>query len=198
MSTLPKEYFTIEEYYGLEKSSDRRWEYWDGEIVCMSGGLRNHGKLAARAHGLLFVRTDGVNCLSFTGEQAVRAETLSGYAYPDASVACGPQYTRHRERGIDILTNPIVVVEVTSRDSKIRDHHRKLDAYRVNDSLRDYLVIEYDRVLVTHWQRIGSEWRKAEYLEMSDIISTSMQASLTLSDLYLGVDFNETEDAAPR
>ena len=46
-SLLKPNYFTLEEYYALEKHSDRRWEYWDGEIVCMSGetkGARTLGE----------------------------------------------------------------------------------------------------------------------------------------------------------
>jgi hypothetical protein len=28
----------MDEYLALEKAGDRRYEFWDGEIVCMSGG----------------------------------------------------------------------------------------------------------------------------------------------------------------
>jgi Uma2 family endonuclease len=196
MSAQPKLYFTLEEYYGLEKASDRRWEYWDGEIVCMSGGLRNHGQISGNAHGLLFSAIDRQKCSAFTGEQAVRADTSSGYVYPDASVACDPQYTRHQERGIDLLTNPIIVVEVTSNNSKMRDHNRKLEAYRLNDSLRDYIIIESDRLLVTHYQRAGGDWRKITHTRMDDIIETSMQINLAVSDLYLKSDFKDSDDSA--
>jgi hypothetical protein len=30
-NTQTETYYTVEEYYGLLKSSDRRFEYWDGE-----------------------------------------------------------------------------------------------------------------------------------------------------------------------
>src|SRR5688500_10272326 len=33
-------FFTLEEYFGLERASERRWEYRHGEIVCRSGGSR--------------------------------------------------------------------------------------------------------------------------------------------------------------
>ena len=112
---------------------------------------------------------------SFTREQAVRANTLSSYVYPDTSVACDLQCARHPERSIDVLTNPIIIVEATSHVSKIRDHNNKLEAYRINDSLRDYIVIECYSVCATHYQRIGGEWRKTVYTKMSDIINTSLE-----------------------
>jgi predicted GNAT family acetyltransferase len=39
-------YFSLKEYFALEKASERRWEYWDGEVVCMSGGSAEHGLIA--------------------------------------------------------------------------------------------------------------------------------------------------------
>ena len=39
---MPQHYFTLEEYFALEEASEARWEYWDGELVCMSGGSRKH------------------------------------------------------------------------------------------------------------------------------------------------------------
>ncbi|KAF0248875.1 MAG: hypothetical protein FD167_1720, partial [bacterium] len=42
MSANPKHYYTIEEYFALEKVGDARYEYWDGDIVCMSGGSKEH------------------------------------------------------------------------------------------------------------------------------------------------------------
>ncbi len=42
MATRPKDaprhYYSLDEYFALEQASDARFEYWDGDIVCMSGG----------------------------------------------------------------------------------------------------------------------------------------------------------------
>ena len=137
----------------------------------------------------LFRATDGKRCRPYSEGQAVRAKTPSGYVYPDASVACDPQFTRHPERGIDILTNPIVIVEVTSPDSKLRDHNAKSEAYRINETLTDYIIIESDTIFVTHHQRNSGEWQKIAYSGMGDIIKTTLQVELTLADLYVGAEF---------
>src|SRR5215210_2072934 len=39
---VPRHYYSLEEYFALEDASDARFEYWDGDIVCMSGGSRAH------------------------------------------------------------------------------------------------------------------------------------------------------------
>jgi Uma2 family endonuclease len=48
-----KHYWTIEEYFALEKASDRRYEYWDGEIICMSGGKRENLLIQSNLSALL-------------------------------------------------------------------------------------------------------------------------------------------------
>src|SRR5262245_23492656 len=145
ISNPQQHHWTIEEYYALERGSDRRYEYWEGEIVCMSGGSREHGILSANLHGLLYnvIRNNG--CRTFTEGQAVKAPLPApGYVYPDVSASCGPIFEQHEERGRERLTNPVLIVEVTSTTSGIRDHNRKRTAYQLIETMRDYLIIEPD------------------------------------------------------
>jgi len=48
----PPHHYTIEEYFALEKAGDRRYEYWDGEIVCMGGGTLAHGQISRNISGV--------------------------------------------------------------------------------------------------------------------------------------------------
>ena len=36
----PRHYYSLSEYFALEQASDARFEYWDGDLVCVSGGSR--------------------------------------------------------------------------------------------------------------------------------------------------------------
>jgi hypothetical protein len=38
----PEQRYTLEEYSALYKASDRRWEFWDGELFCLPGGSKEH------------------------------------------------------------------------------------------------------------------------------------------------------------
>src|SRR5258706_13589950 len=42
---LSTHFFSLDEYFALEHAGDARYEYWNGEIVCMSGGTRAHGRI---------------------------------------------------------------------------------------------------------------------------------------------------------
>jgi Uma2 family endonuclease len=103
-------YWTLDEYYGLEKASDRRYEYWRGEIVCMSGGSKEHGLLISNIFTLLSRARLGEDCFVLSSDQAVKAPVEADYTYPDLSIACAPQYIRHAQ-GIDLREVYRAVIE---------------------------------------------------------------------------------------
>ena len=45
MSAQPKRRYTLEEYLELDKNSDERLEYWDGEIFSMAGVSDEHDQI---------------------------------------------------------------------------------------------------------------------------------------------------------
>src|SRR5215210_5538082 len=105
---VPQHYYSLEEYFALEDASDARFEYWDGDIVCMSGGSRAHYRISGNVYYALARALNGGPCQPFTGDAPILTPTLPPYRYPDASAACGElQY--QNESGIDALVNPILV-----------------------------------------------------------------------------------------
>lgn len=184
--------FTLEEYYALDAASDRRWEYWDGDVVCMSGGTKEHGRLSTHILVMLHSIFTNKGCEAFTEAQAVKVSaTNSGYVYPDASAACNAQFEKHKERGIDMLINPSILVEVTSNESGARDYNTKKAAYLEIQSLRDYLIIEPYSIHITHWKLVQDEWVKQVYDDLGDSIDlASTNETLSLSEIYRVVLFS--------
>src|SRR5438876_12453795 len=50
---IARHYYSLEEYFALEHVGDARYEYWNGDIFCMSGGTRQHGRISSNAHRML-------------------------------------------------------------------------------------------------------------------------------------------------
>ena len=44
---IPEHFYSLDEYFAIEHAGDARYEYWDGEIICMSGGTREHGRIGS-------------------------------------------------------------------------------------------------------------------------------------------------------
>jgi Uma2 family endonuclease len=131
----PRHYYSLDEYFALEQASDARFEYWDGDIVCMTGGSLAHGMISSNVHGSLVIGLRGGRCRAFTGDMAIWTPALPPYRYPDASVVCGEVQFRH-VKGLDALVNPVLVVEVTSPSTIGRDEGDKFVAYQAVPTLR--------------------------------------------------------------
>lgn len=187
---LPRHYFTLEEYFALERVGDARYEYWDGDIHCMSGGSRAHGTICANLVMSLGVSLRGGPCRAFTVDTAILTPSLPPYRYPDASVACGELQFKHVQ-GLDALVNPTLVVEVLSPTTKARDIGDKFAAYQAIESFREYLLVEQDAPRMTQYVRqTDGMWKRREVSGLdASVALESVGCELKMSDVYEGVTF---------
>ena len=186
MAGHPKHYFSIDEYLALEKVSDARFEYWDGELVLMSGGKREHNQIADNVYHRLRLKLEGGPCRAFSAAQNIDTPALPPYRYPDASVACGKANFRSLD-GIDLLTNPVLIVEVLSPSTESVDRRAKFDAYKAIPSFREYLLIRCDiRHAVHHIKQPDGSWVHQNYIE-GDILLESIGGALSFAEIYEGV-----------
>ena len=188
---MPQHYFTLDEYFALEQASDARWEYWDGEIVCMSGGKRQHYLISSNVHYRLRQQLGDGPCRAFTGETPIWTPTLPPYRYPDASVACG-ELRFQPIHGVDALINPVLIVEVLSPTTASRDFEEKFTAYKAIATFREYLLIAQDAPRVTHYTRqADGDWARAEVSGLDAALTLdSIGGSLSLRDIYEDVKFD--------
>src|SRR5262245_25735926 len=89
VNNLPRHHYTLEEYFALERVGDARFEYWDGDIVCMSGGSQRHYTISDNLHVRLARLLEGGKCRANSGAVPIHTPTLPPYRYPDCSVTCG-------------------------------------------------------------------------------------------------------------
>ncbi|MBI4850941.1 MAG: Uma2 family endonuclease [Acidobacteria bacterium] len=191
MSAHPKHYYTLDEYFALEQVGDARYEYWDGDIVCMSGGSPEHGQIGGNIFGELHSQLKGGRCKAFTSEIAISTPTLPPYRYPDVSVACGGANFQ-RIRGIGALINPILIAEVLSPHTEAADRGAKFEAYRAIDTLQEYLLVSQDNPHITHYvKQENGEWRNSEIVDLASVITlNSINCRLSLQDIYDGITFS--------
>ncbi len=191
MSANPKHYYTLEEYFALEKVGDARYEYWDGDIVCMSGGSLEHGRIGGNIFGELYSQLKGRQCTAFTSEIPINTPTFPPYRYPDVSVACG-DITFEKVSGIDTLTNPIVIFEVLSPHTEAADRGQKLQAYRAIETLQEYVLVSQVRPHITHYvKQDNTEWNSFDISGLATTLTlNSISCTLLLQDIYDGIVFS--------
>ncbi len=140
MTALPKRKYTIEEYVELLKTSEERFEYFDGELFSMAGGKIAHGEIASNVQYALRKRLENKPCRTYSGEVALKVPTAPPLRFPDVSVVCGEPIVEDFH-GIDLLVNPILIVEVLSDSTSNYDLGKKFLAYQSIESFREYLAI---------------------------------------------------------
>jgi Uma2 family endonuclease len=76
------------------------------------------------------------------------------YVYPDVMVTCGAFVLADGHR--DVITNPLVVVEVLSESTERWDRGEKFAQYRRVASLQEYVLVSQDAMRV-EWYTRGAE-----------------------------------------
>ncbi len=182
-------FYTLEEYFLLETGSDRRFEYWDGDIRCMSGGTKQHAIIGSNIHRELSSILKGSKCRAFTEGTPIRTPSLPPYRYPDTSVVCGEMQFQSFE-GIEALVNPTLVVEVLSAGTEKADRNEKKDAYQALPSVKEYLLVSQTAHHVTRFSRHGEFWHREEFSGLDTVVPLpSLNCDLVLRDIYEGVMF---------
>lgn len=190
MSADPKKIYTLEEYLALERESEVRYEFRDGEVFDMSGGTLNHDVTMGNLYDLLRKRLLGKTCQVFTGNMQIKTPALLPYRYADGSVVCG-KVEIERFNGCDLLINPVLVWEVLSASTEAYDRGDKFTYYKSIPSLKEYLLIAQHRPHVTQYIKQNERiWYREEYNDPGEsVYLPSLEVTLQLQEIYQGVVF---------
>ncbi len=184
MATQPITKVTEEEYLRLERAAEYKSEYIGGEIFPMPGGSFRHSRLTINWSTQLQNQLLGTPYSVYSSDLRVRTSRTGSYVYPDISVVCGEPVPYAGAN--DILTNPMVVVEVLSPSTASYDRREKFQLYREIPSVTDYLLVHTVTVCVEHFARQpDGSWIFREYQgDDSAITLSSVNCTIRLGDVY--------------
>ncbi|MEW5742174.1 MAG: Uma2 family endonuclease [Myxococcota bacterium] len=185
MSTAKRLHYSYDEYRRSLELSQIKLEYCDGVIYAMAGGTVAHGQLSAAAMAVLRAQLVG-SCRVFSSDVLIRVESSDLSTYPDASVVCG-ELARSR---IDpnALTNPSILVEVTSKSTEDYDRGDKLSHYKQLPSLRAVLIISHRTRAITVIERSGAGWSERVARSGEAVTLAEPRVTLSVDDVYFGVE----------
>lgn len=127
------------EYLDRERASERKHEFYQGEIVAMTGASRKHNLIVANIIGELRSQLKHTPCRIYPSDMRLKIEKTGLYAYPDVMVVCGEERFSDDQR--DTLLNPDVIVEALSDSTEGYDRGKKFEHYRKLASLREYVLV---------------------------------------------------------
>jgi Uma2 family endonuclease len=191
MRAIADQKYTLDEYFELEKRSEEKWEFWNGNVWNMSGASLAHEDIVSNTLRALGNRLPQ-GCRVSGSNVRVRVPSYLPYRYPDLTVVCGK---RDQEiiGGLELLINPQLIVEVLSPSTEAFDRGDKFTYYKSIPSLNEYLLIATAHSHVTHFvKQSESEWINRDILGIKGMISLpTFGVELSLEEIYLDVIFPE-------
>ena len=177
-----------EEYLQQEETSTERHEYFDGEIFLMAGGSHNHEMICGGVLSLLRQHARRKKCTAYGSNMKIQVKSNGLFTYPDAMLVCGKiQFVAERN---DVVTNPVLIVEVLSNSTQSYDRGDKFALYRGVPSFAHYLLIHQDQPLIEYHRKTIQGWLLTEISGIDTTLSLeSLDLSLPLRELYEGVDW---------
>lgn len=195
MDTKPnykKEKYTFEEYLVMEEEAVYKSEFNSGKIVAMAGGSLEHGAISSNIN---YALSDGLRkkkstCRTLDSNVRVFIEDYDKGVYPDTFVICDkPNFKDNRK---DVITNPLLVVEVLSPSTEGYDRGEKFTQYRSLPSFKEYVLITQEKAKVESWYKEDENiWRISNATGLdATIYLYSLGIEISLADIYYLVDFD--------
>jgi len=189
-----KKQYTLEEFAELEKNSEERLEYFDGNVWSMAGASIKHETIISNLDFALRSKLKGTKCRVFLSNTRVKVPIYPPYRYPDLSALCG-QLEIENFFGLELLLNPSLIVEVLSDSTKSFDLNEKFTYYKSIESFSEYLLIDQDKPhIILYTKRDEEVWLHREFNSLeSKIFLSSLDCEISLADIYENIEFKPIE-----
>ena len=189
MATTLHPPLTVEEYLELDRVSETRLEFLNGEVFDMVGANRRHLQIVSNLHGNLFHQLKGRGWRAWMNDLRV-SPTVNNYVYPDVVI-----FERTAPlvpvTGVDTLKEPRVIFEVLSSSTEHRDRGIKRELYCGIASLQHYVLVASESPRIEHWEKNATgTWNCQILTELTATLDfSSVQAKLSVAEIYESVDW---------
>jgi Uma2 family endonuclease len=197
---LKQKKITPEEYLELEEKAEYKSEYWDGIMIPLHGeppelvGANiNHIQIVSNLTALLSPLLRKRDCRVFPSEMKIWIAKRGKFFYPDVAIVCGkPQFVKNRR---DVVENPLLLIEVLSDSTEVKDRAEKFWSYQTLESFQEYVLVSQNRAVVEQFTRqTDGSWRYLAAIGLESVItSQTIEAVLQLQDIYDLVEFEVEE-----
>ncbi len=192
---LNRDPVSVEEYERRERVAEFKSEFYDGFIyplwpedgpdapVGMAGGSPAHMVLSARLVRRVALSGDRQGCEVLGSEVRVQALGSDRYVYPDALVACGPRWS---DGPVKTLANPLVIFEVLSPSTELRERTTKFELYAAHPTVEAIVLVASGRRMVEVFVRqSATAWLREALSE--GVLVVAGGVAVDLAELYRDV-----------
>ncbi len=184
MGTAKRLHYEYADYLRSLEISELKLEYCDGVIYAMAGGTPAHAQLSAAVIGVLH-RILPTNFRLSTSDLKVRIEASDLSTFPDVSVVCGEVSSSAIDA--NAITNPALLVEVTSRSTEDYDRGDKLSHYKQIPALTAVLFVSHRLREITVVERTEAGWDERTFRGGERVVLGLHGLTFGVDDIYTGI-----------
>ena len=188
LSTAKRLHYDYADYLRSLEMSELKLEYCEGVIYAVAGGTRAHAQLSASVIVALH-RVLPKGCRLSTSDMKIRVEASDLSTFPDVSAVCGEPTTSSLDA--NALTNPTLLVEVTSKSTEDYDRGDKLSHYKQIPSLKAVVFVSHRSRRITCVERTSSGWDEREFRAGEIVSLTSPSVSFPVDEVYEDIELDE-------
>ncbi len=180
----------MERFLDWEERQELKHEFDGFQPEAMTGGTAAHERIKVNLPIALVNRLRGKPCQPYGSDLKIRAG--DSIRYPDAFVVCTPVPPKST-----VVSDPVVIFEVHSPGSGLKDRIIKNREYQSLPSVRRYVMLEQDGVGAMVFERVGEDW--VGHLLTGDAVlrMPEIGIEIPLPELYEGLEFPEETTEAP-
>ncbi|QTA91914.1 Uma2 family endonuclease [Desulfonema magnum] len=188
-SAVKETHYTREEYLAAEDQANGKSEFYDGEIIVMAGGSRNHSVICFNLIRRIGEGIDDKDCVGFDSNMKLDITEHNVFVYPDVMVVCGE--IEFSEDRTDIIKNPVLIIEVLSPGTEGFDRGNKFAYYRSLPSFQEYVLVAQHKPMVEiyHKQEENKWLYSVSKTPEESVFLQTIQHELFLKDIYHKVDW---------
>lgn len=183
----PAARFERQDFFAWEAEQPVKHDFVAGEVFAQAGARQDHVVVAGNCFAALRQKLRGTPCRAYISDMQLEVAQADAVFYPDVMVSCHPEDLA-AER---VLHHPRVIIEVLSDSTAAYDRGAKFAAYRLLDSLQEYVLVDAERRSVEIFRRLPSnDWLLATGDSARGLVLTALELEIGLDEVF--------EDVAPQ
>jgi Uma2 family endonuclease len=182
---LPQKSLSLESFLDWEMAQPERHFFYRGEVFAMVGVRQAHAHVALNVGAAFKSALRGTPCRAFVADMKLRIDRADALFYPDVMVTCDA-----RDKTTPLyLSQPKLIVEVLSDSTAAFDRGAKFVAYRMIDTLEEYVLVDIDARRVEAFRRNATgRWELFEFLGEAPVEFASIGVTVDAATLYENVE----------
>lgn len=184
MNVALRKLWTMEQFLDWEERQELRYEFDGFQPEAMTGGTAAHERIKVNLLLALGNPLRGKPCQVFGSD--LKIQTEHSIRYPDAFVVCTPVPPKST-----VVSDPVVIFEVLSPSTALKDRIIKNQEYRSIPSVRRYIMLEQDSMAATVFERSEEDWVGHLLTDGAILRMPEIGIEVPLTELYEGIEFPE-------